>query len=282
MNINTRKTISDFSMALSRDDYNIYKCNHCHNGNFSAIINEDGTEYTCPICDAKFASEMPKDVDIDKSIRVLSDVINLAKLFLPETFIEPFSFMIPIMKKLSILKSIVEPKLSNTLNDIVTRKEATTMATNKKSEVDTTVPTTDSNKESSLKGDNTATRKEDRIVSMTTAIRSSLDNAILIAVLIKRNMNVVKLERKGITTVKRDLISAILSGDYPRLLKFEMDSNAVSNLKTVIAALNRNRKKITINDLIRVLNRGGYEWRIDNEEGRRIAANLFYTNLYGI
>ena len=143
----------------------------------------------------------------------------------------------------------------------------------------TTVPTTDSNKESNLEGGD-ATRKE-AMVSMTTAIKSSLDAATLTAVLIKRNMNVVKLEREGITTVERDLISAILSGDYPRLLKLEMDSNAVSNLKMVIAALNRNRKKITINDLIRVLNRGGYERRID-EEGRRIAANLFYTNLYGI
>ena len=145
----------------------------------------------------------------------------------------------------------------------------------------TTTSTTDSNKESNLEGGD-ATKKE-TMVSMTTAIKSSLDKATIIAVLIKRNMNVVKLKREGIgiTGIDRDLISAILSGDYPRLLKLEMDSNAVSNLKTVIAALNRNRKKITIDDLIRVLNRGGYEYCID-EEGRRIAANLFYTNLYGI
>ena len=283
------------NMTIPKDDYNIYMCNHLYHGRLSASINEAGTEYTCTICGAKFAPEMPNDAEIDKSIRVISDIINLAKLCFPEEeYMEPFSYlMLPMIKKIKNLKSIAEPKLNITLKanttdsnkesnlegGDTTRKEATTMATNKKSEADTAVPTTDSNKESNLEGGDT-TRKE-AVVSMTTAIKSSLDTATIIAVLIKRNMNVVKLEREGITDIDRDLISAILSGDYPRLLKLEMDSNAVSNLKTVIAALNRNRKKITINDLIRVLNRGGYERRID-EEGRRIAANLFYTNLYGI
>lgn len=234
-------------MTIPKDDYNIYMCNHLYHGRLSASINEAGTEYTCTICGAKFAPEMPNDAEIDKSIRVFSDIINLAKLCFPkEEYVEPFSYlMLPMMKKIKNLKSIVEPKLNITLKanttdsnkesnlkgGDTTRKEVTTMATNKKSEADTAVPTTDSNKESNLEGGDT-TRKE-AVVSMTTAIKSSLDVATLVAVLIKRNMNVVKLEREGITDIDRDLISAILSGDYPRLLKLEMDSNAVSNLKTV-------------------------------------------------
>ena len=240
------------------------RCNHLDHGRLSASINEAGTEYTCTICGANFAPQMPTDADINASVRVLSDVINLAKMVLSKKSIEPFSLMIPMMGKVLTLKSIVEPKLNNTTS------------------------TTDSNKESTLKGDN-VTRNEATI--MTTNNKNT-EAGELIANFIKDSLgNTLPNEYKIITRIAEAIpiiskavesalsiamIRIILTGNNPQLLKFE-DGDTVSNVKALIRALT-NKDKVTISDLVKILKYGSYDCLID-EEGH-IAATLIYINLY--
>ena len=240
------------------------RCNHLDHGRLSASINEAGTEYTCTICGANFAPQMPTDADINASVRVLSDVINLAKMVLSKKSIEPFSLMIPMMGKVLTLKSIVEPKLNNTTS------------------------TTDSNKESTLKGDN-VTRNEATIMTTNNknteagelianfikdSLGSTLPNEYKIITRIVEAIPIISKAVKSALSIA--LIRAILTGNGSQSLKLE-DGDTVSNVKALIRALT-NKDKVTISDLVKILKYGSYDCLID-EEGR-IAATLIYINLY--
>ena len=248
------------------------RCNHLDHGRLSASINEAGTEYTCTICGAKFAPQMPTDADINASVRVLSDVINLAKMVLSKKSIEPFSLMIPMMGKVLTLKSIVEPKLNNTTSTTnsdkesnlkggdATRKEATTMANNIN-----TVPTTTSTK--SEAGELIASFIED-------SLGNTLPNEYKI---INRIAEAIPIISKAVEyALSIAMIRIILTGNHPQSLKFE-DGDTVSNVKALIRALT-NKDKVTISDLVKILKYGSYDCLIDEEA--RIAATLIYINLY--
>ena len=74
------------------------------------------------------------------------------------------------------------------------------------------------------------------------------------------------------------LIRAILTGDYPQLLKLNQ-GETMANAKELVRALsNKNDNEVGITDLIKVLQFGSYDCQIDKE--CRIAATLLYNNLY--
>ena len=267
-------------MTIPRDNYNIYMCNH--HGHLSASINEAGTEYTCTICGAKFSTEMPNDTLIDKSIKVLSDIINLAKLCFPKYHMESFSYMIPMMKKLKTIKSIVEQqKINFVLFNLVPTKANTT-------DPIPTTSTTDS-KELNLKGGD-ATRKEATMATNNTKseagelianfTKNSLGDKLPKEYFVSTGIvEAIPVLSKAIRfALDLALIRAILSGDYPQLLNLERDGNTISNVKAVIAAFTNNKDEVTINDLIKLLKYGSYECHMD-EEGR-IGATLLYIKLY--
>lgn len=267
------------NMTIPRDDYNIYMCNHLYNGHLFASINEAGTEYTCNICGAKFAPEMPNDAEIDKSIRVLSDIINLAKLVFLKQHMEPFSYLIPMMKKLRTIKSIAEQKI-NTINPVPT------------------ISTTDS-KESNLKGDNNATRKEATTMANTnnpvpTTPSTKSEASELIANFTKNSLgdklpkeyfvstriveDIQVLSKAVNSAISIALIRAIITGEYPQLLKLSQ-GETLANVRELVRALyNKNDNEVGITDLIKLLKYGSYDCQIDKEG--RIAATILYNNLY--
>ena len=74
------------------------------------------------------------------------------------------------------------------------------------------------------------------------------------------------------------LIRAIITGEYPQLLKLNQ-GEPLANVKELVRALyNKNDNEVGITDLIKVLQFGNYDCQIDKEG--RIAATLLYNNLY--
>ena len=74
------------------------------------------------------------------------------------------------------------------------------------------------------------------------------------------------------------LIRAIITGEYPQLLKLNQ-GETLANVKELVRALyNKNDNEVGITDLIKVLQFGNYDCQIDKEG--RIAATLLYNNLY--
>ena len=74
------------------------------------------------------------------------------------------------------------------------------------------------------------------------------------------------------------LIRAIITGEYPSLLKLNQ-GETLANVKELVRALyNKNDNEVGITDLIKVLQFGSYDCQIDKEG--RIAATILYNNLY--
>ena len=74
------------------------------------------------------------------------------------------------------------------------------------------------------------------------------------------------------------LIRAIITGEYPQLLKLSQ-GETLANVRELVRALyNKNDNEVTINDLIKLLEFGSYDCQIDKEG--RIAATILYNNLY--
>ena len=283
--LQTTMPMSKSNMTIPKDDKCI-ACNHMWNGGcFATIINEAGTEYTCTICGAKFAPEMPHDAEIDKSIRVISDTINMATLCFPKHYVESFSYMIPMMKKLRNIKAIMERKINYlSFSGLVQTKANTT-------DPIPTTSTTDS-KESNLKGgDNTATRKE----ATTMATNNTTTEAGELIANFTKNSLGDKLPKEysvitGIveaipvigkavkSAMEIALIRAIISGEYPRLLKLS-HGETLANVRELVRALsNKNDNEVGITDLVKILQFGSYDCQIDKEG--RIGATLLYNNLY--
>ena len=74
------------------------------------------------------------------------------------------------------------------------------------------------------------------------------------------------------------LIRAIISGEYPRLLKLS-HGETLANVRELLRALsNKNDNEVGITDLVKILQFGSYDCQIDKEG--RIGATLLYNNLY--
>lgn len=282
--LQTTMPMSKSNMTIPKDDKCI-ACNHMWNGGcFATIINEAGTEYTCTICGAKFAPQMPNDAEIDKSIRVFSDIINLAKLCFPkEEYVEPFSYIIPMMKKLRNIKAIVERKINYlSFSGLVQTKSNTTDP----------IPTTSTidSKESNLKGGD-ATRKEATTMATTN---TTTEAGELIANFTKNSLGdklpkeyfvstgiveaIPVLSKAVNSAMEIALIRAIITGEYPQLLKLSQGETLANARELVRALSNKNDNEVGITDLIKILQFGSYDCQIDKEG--RIAATLLYNNLY--
>ena len=74
------------------------------------------------------------------------------------------------------------------------------------------------------------------------------------------------------------LIRAILTGDYPSLLKLSQGETMANARELVRALSNKNDNEVGITDIIKILEFGSYDCQIDKEG--RIAATLLYNNLY--
>ena len=183
--------------------------------------------------------------------------------------------------------SKVDPELSthmvNIVHNIYRDKTAPTNSTTAP-----TTSTTDSNKESTLKGDNNVIRREATMATnnknteagelITNFIKDSLGNTLpneykIITRIVEAIPVVSKAVESALTIA---MIRAILTGNHPQLLKLE-DGDTVSNVKAIIRVLT-NKDKVTISDLVKILKYGSYDCLIDEEA--RIAANLIYINLY--
>lgn len=74
------------------------------------------------------------------------------------------------------------------------------------------------------------------------------------------------------------LIRAIITGEYPQLLKLSQ-GETLANVRELVRALyNKNDNEVGITDLIKLLKYGSYDCQIDKEG--RIAATILYNNLY--
>ena len=275
-------TMPMLNMTIPKDDKYIV-CNHRWNGGcLATIINEAGTEYTCTICGAKFAPQMPNDAEIDKSIRVISDTINMAKLCLPKHYVESFSYMIPIMKKLRNIKAIMERKINYLSSSGLVQTKANT------TDPIPTTSTTDS-KELNLKGGD-ATRKEATMATNNTKseaselIASFTKNSLgdklpkeysVITEIVEAIPVISKAVNSAMTIA---LIRAIITGEYPQLLKLSQGETLANARELVRALSNKNDNEVGITDLIKILQFGSYDCQIDKEG--RIAATLLYNNLY--
>ena len=275
-------TMPMLNMTIPKDDKYIV-CNHRWNGGcFATIINEAGTEYTCTICGAKFAPQMPNDAEIDKSIRVISDTINMAKLCFPKHYVESFSYIIPMMKKLRNIKDIMERKINYLSSSGLVQTKANTTDP---------IPTTSTtnSKELNLKGGD-ATRKEATMATTNTTteagelIASFTKNSLgdklpkeyfVITGIVEAIPVISKAVNSAMTLA---LIRAIITGEYPQLLKLSQ-GETLANVKELVRALyNKNDNEVGITDLIKVLQFGSYDCQIDKEG--RIAATILYNNLY--
>ena len=150
-------------------------------------------------------------------------------------------------------------------------------------------PTTDS-KELNLKGGD-ATRKE----ATTMATNNTKSEAgELIANFIKNSLGdklpkeyfviteiveAIPVISKAVNSAMEiALIRAIITGEYPQLLKLSQ-GETLANVRELVRALsNKNDNEVGITDLIKVLQFGNYDCQIDKEG--RIAATLLYNNLY--
>ena len=74
------------------------------------------------------------------------------------------------------------------------------------------------------------------------------------------------------------LIRAIITGEYPQLLKLSQGETRANARELVRALSNKNDNEVGITDLIKILQFGSYDCQIDKEG--RIAATLLYNNLY--
>ena len=167
--------------------------------------------------------------------------------------------------------------------------------------VPTTTPTTDS-KESNLKGDNNTTRKEattmaniNNPVPTTPSVPTTKSEAgELIASFTKNSLgdklpkeySVITGIVEAIPVISKAvnsamtiaLIRAIITGEYPQLLKLSQ-GETLANVRELVRALyNKNDNEVGITDLIKLLQFGNYDCQIDKEG--RIAATLLYNNLY--
>ena len=148
------------------------------------------------------------------------------------------------------------------------------------------VPTTDSNE--SLKGGDDATRKEatmattkseasELIASFTkNSLGDKLPEEYFI---ITKIVEAIPVLSKAVhSAMDIALIRAIITGEYPQLLKLSQGETLANARELVRALSNKNDDEVGITDLIKVLEFGSYDCQIDKEG--RIAAALLINNLY--
>lgn len=155
-----------------------------------------------------------------------------------------------------------------------------------------TTSTTNSNKESKLNGGN-ATGKE--AITMANPVPTSKSEAgELIASFTKNSLGdklpkeyfviteiveaIPVLSKAVHSAMDIALIRAIITGEYPQLLKLSQGETLANARELVRALSNKTDDEVGITDLIKVLRFGGYDCQIDKEG--RIAATLLYNNLY--
>ena len=161
--------------------------------------------------------------------------------------------------------------------------------------VPTTTPTTDS-KESNLKGDNNATRKEaTTMANINNPVPTTKSEAgELIASFTKNSLGdklpkeyfvitgiveaIPVLSKAVNSAMEIALIRAIITGEYPQLLKLSQGETLANARELVRALSNKNDNEVGITDIIKILEFGSYDCQIDKEG--RIAATLLYNNLY--
>ena len=186
------------------------------------------------------------------------------------------------MKKLRNIKAIMERKINCLSSSGLVQTKANT------TDPIPTTSTTDS-KESNLKGGD-ATRKE----ATTMATNTKSEAGELIANFTKNSLGdklpkeyfvitgiveaIPVLSKAVNSAMEIALIRAIITGEYPQLLKLNQGETLVNARELVRALSNKNDNEVGITDIIKILEFGSYDCQIDKEG--RIAATLLYNNLY--